>query len=228
MGKISLYILLTLIYIGFSKSTGSFKENRPLLKSEKIFDPFFQNAPVSVVLIGMFEQGFFLKSYFLRLRLVHAYFPTEDIVIQTSREFYEKNLNNLGMSIYQRRSLEIPGLSIPQPSGTIFLGDLTYGLWKLDKSGERVWEFHRAFRNFPEILGWGKFRPSMDFFNNLKIHDSYNQSYYGPNGEFGKNGSVSSKYFFPSTDQDSRKTERLLPHLKKLFSLSIQKGATNE
>jgi hypothetical protein len=228
MGRISLYILLTLIYIGFSKSIISLKENRPLLKTEKIFDPFFQNAPLSVVLVGMFEQGYFLKSYFLKLRLVQAYFPTEDIVIQTSKEFYEKNLNNLGMSIYQRRSLDLPGRSIPQPSGSIFLGDLTYGFWKLDKSGDRVWEFHRAFRHFPEILGWGKFRPSMDFFNNLKIHDSYNQSYYGPNGEFGKNGSVSSKYFLPSTKHKGQRTEMFFPHLKKLFSLSIQKGNTNE
>ncbi len=228
MGKVSFYILLTLIYIGFSKSVVSLSEKRPLLKSEKTLDPFFQSAPISVVLIDMFDQGFILKSYFLKLRLVHAYYPYEDITIQTTKEFCEKNLNNLGMSLYQRGSLELPGHSLPQPSGSIFLGDLTYGLWKLDKSGERIWEFHRAFRNFPEILGWGNFRPSLDFYQNLKIHESYKHSYYGPNNEFGKNGTVSSKYFTPKKKRRGQNIKMFLPHLKKLFSFSIKKGATNE
>lgn len=228
MSKISFYILLTLIYIGFSKSVISIDKNRPLLKSEKIFDAFFQNPPVSVVLIDFFEHGFFLKSYFLKLRLVYPYFPYNEIIIQTSGELYEKNIPNLGMAIYQRKSLDFPGQLIPQPSGSIFVGDLTYGSWVLDKSGERVWEFHRAFRHFPEVLGWGKFKFSFNFFQKLKLNESNKRSYYGSNNEFGTNGYVSSKYFTQSTKREKEKVITFRSHLMELFSLPLKKGVTNE
>lgn len=228
MGKISLYILLTLIYIGFSKSIISFKENRPLLKSDKIFDAYFQNAPVSVVLTDFSEHGFFLKSYFLKLRLIYPYFPYQDIVIQTSKEFYKKNINNLGMAIYQRKSLDFPGQSIPQPGGSIFLGDFTYGSWVLDESGDRIWEFHRAFRHFSEIIGWGKFRPSMEFYQKLKLNESNKRSFYGPNNEFGTKGNVTRKYFVKSTNKQNKKNKTFISHLKGFFSLPTLKGAKNE
>lgn len=228
MGKISLYILLTLIYIGFSKSIVSINQNIQLLKSEKMFDNFFQNPPVSVLLIEFFEHGFILKSYFLKLRMVYPYFPYEDIVVQTSGEFYKKNIQNLGMAIYQRKSLDHPGQSTPQPGGSIFIGDLTYGTWKLDNSGDRIWDFHRAFRQFPETLGWGKFRPSMTFYQKLKLNESNNRSYFGPNNEFGTKGYVTSKYFTEVNEKEYKIFGNLLAHLKELFSFPTKKGELNE
>ena len=224
MVRISLYIFLTLIYIGFSKSIVPVKDNRSFLKSEKIFDSFFRSAPVSLVLIDMFEDGFFLKSYYLKLRIVHGFFPPEEIVIQTTHEYYRKNIKNLGMAIYQRKSLDLPGKLLPQPSGSIFIGDLTYGSWKLDKSGEKNWEFHHAFRQFPDFLGWGRFRPSTAFYEKLKVSDYYNQSFYGPNFEFGTEGSVSSKIFTASTSEKKEINKKILHHLIKLFTWPTKKG----
>ncbi len=216
MGKVSLYILLCLIYVGFSKSMISIKENRPYLKSQKTFDSFFQNAPISVVLTQTFQRGYFLKSYFLKFRIVHAYFPYEEIEIQTSEEFFNENLKNIGMAIYQRKSLELPGSSLAQPAGTIFIGDLTYGSWILAPSGEKLWEFHRAFRRFPKILGWGDFRPSQEFLQKLKIYETYKKSFYGLQNEFGTLGSVSSKYFINLEKENSG--ESFMLHLKGLFT----------
>jgi hypothetical protein len=228
MGKISLYILLTLIYIGFSISVISINENRPYLKSEKNFDSFFSNAPISVILIKTFKKGFFLKSYFLKLRVVHGYFPYEEIVFQTPESIFSNHQKNLGMAIYQRKSIDTPGNLIPQPAGSIFVGDLTFGSWVLDASGEKVWEFHRAFRFFPEFLGWGKFRPSQEFLQRLKISESYNKPFYGLENEFGTSGSVSSKIFSNSNGELAGKPESFLSHLKNLFSWKQIKDQKNE
>jgi hypothetical protein len=228
MGKISIYVLLCLIYVGFSKSVISIHENIPFLKSEKIFDSFFQNAPISVVLIKTFKKGFFLKSYFLKIRVVHGYFPSEDLIIQTSEDFYNKNLYNLGMAIYQRKTLESPGRSIPQPGGSIFIGDLTFGSWKIDHSGDRVWEFHRAFRFFPEILGWGDYRPSLEFYQKLKINETFNRPFYGLTGEFGTSGHITSKYFLKPETIEVEKREPFITHLKNLFLIQFKKGKKNE
>ena len=69
------------------------------------------------------------------------------------------------MSVFRRKdpSQEGIGSTLPLPPGALYVGDLAFGRWVYRDSGEKVWKFHRAYRNFPQFLGWKDFSPNIEF-----------------------------------------------------------------
>ncbi len=64
MNKISLYILLILIFLAMSKSFSPSSQGAPFVVDERVYSNFFQGAPLSVVLVDSFTTGFLIKTYF--------------------------------------------------------------------------------------------------------------------------------------------------------------------
>lgn len=156
--------------------------------NEKVFPNYFKGGPLSVILVDSFSTGLLIKTFHHKYKLVYAFTLPEEIVVRTSKEFWEKNLGNHGNSLFRRNERTGFTSSVPMPPGALYVGDPAYGTWELTDYGSKVWKFHRAYKNFPNTFEWGEFRPSLDFYQRMKIYQSNEKPYYGPNNEFGTNG----------------------------------------
>lgn len=216
MNKILLYVFLVLLYVGLPRNFSS--HSSLLITDSSVFANYFTKAPVSVILIDQFTEGYFFKTYYQRYRLFHGLEEMEEVEVVTSRKFFNLNKNNIGLSIYRKTEANIS--NIPMPPGVIFLGNELYGNWKFDNSGLEVWHFHKAYDFFLDQLGWGEFRPDTDFFHYYKIHMESQKPFYGINNEFGTQGSVTRKNFskyFEKKDSGASIREFVKNYLKIKF-----------
>lgn len=193
MGKISLYVLLILFYLALEKSFSPSEYNTPYIINEKSFAHIFPGAPMSVILIDSFQTGFILKTYYQKYKVFHGFSRPEEILVRTNRDFWRKNLNNLGLSLFSRAESQ-QSFTTPLPAGSLYIGKSSYGQWRFDSSGKRSWEFYRAYQHFPLVFHWGDFRPSYEFYTQLKLHQKNNTAFYGLNNEFGTKGSITSRF----------------------------------
>ena len=188
MNKISVYILLILIYLGLSKSFSPSEKKASYIPNQRVFSSFFYGSPLSVILLESFQTGFLIKTYFQKYKIVHGFKHPETIIVRTSYDFWKKNLPNLGMSIFRRGERQNAESTIPMPPGLLYIGDPSYGHWEIQDSGDKLWFFHRAYRHFPNYFGWNEFRPSERFFETALTFLGQDKPYYGENMEFGSKG----------------------------------------
>lgn len=210
MNKISIFVLLILIYLGISKSFSPSEKKTPFLANEKVFNNYFSGAPISVILLDSFSSGFLIKTYHHRYKIVHAFRIPEEIVVRTSKKFWKQNLKNHGMSLFRRQERTLKTSSVPMPPGSLFIGDPAYGTWEITDYGSKEWRFHRTYKSFPDIFGWKDFRPSLDFYQKVRIFQSNERAYYGPNNEFGNLNSKDTEIKILAKVTD------MLPQLKEL------------
>lgn len=190
MNKISLYILLILLFLALSKSFSPSSQGAPYVVDERVFSNFFEGSPITVILVDSFTTGFLIKTYFLKFKIIYGFNQPQIIITRTSKSFWEKNQQNIGMSLFRRSERnQVEGVT-PLPPGSLFIGDLAYGFWKNSNSGHKIWQFHRAYRHFPAILGWNSFTPTKEFFAQLELYQEQSKPYYGMKNEFGKGGHV--------------------------------------
>lgn len=190
MNRISIYFLLVLIYLGLSKSFAPSEQAIPYIPHEHALPHFFPGAPVTVILKDAFKTGFLIHTYLQRYQVVHVFKENEDIYVRTSESFWKKNLGNIGMSIFSRDDKTSTSILTPTPPGLIFIGDPAYGSWELHESGNRVWSFFNAYKSFPENFFWGEFLPTQEFYARAMINLESQRVFYGPEQEFGSNGTV--------------------------------------
>jgi len=227
MNKVSVYILLILIYLGLSKSFAPLSKGTKFITNERVFVNFFQDSPVSVVLIDSFETGFLIKTYFQKYSVIHGFKQPENIIVKTTKEFWQKNKKNLGMSLYRKGDSADSISNIPAPPGSLYVGNRSYGKWKLHGSGKRIWQFHRAYKNFPALFRWGSFRPSQEFSKHLKIFMRNGKAFYGLNEEFGLDGKITKQFYLPQS-QGQTTNFNFVEHVKKFFRLQRRQRGKNE
>lgn len=223
MNKLSLFSLLIFVYLGLAKSFSPSDYKAQFINNELALGNLSESRPLSIILEGKFKTGFFIKTYFLKLKIVHGFKRPQYIIIRTPYNFWEKNLNNIGMSLFRRSDNGEKSIT-PAPPGTLFIGDLSYGHWRLNDSGNKSWRFYRAYREFPKFFNWGKFRPSQTFYNQSQTALKSNKVFYGRNEEFGTNGSITK--LFPNLYVDPFKRPHELDFrmfLKKFLSIPISK-----
>lgn len=221
MNKISLYVLLILIYLGISASFSPTQKGTPFMENEKLFGNFFQGAPLSAILVDSFTTGLIVKTYYQKYKIFHGFKRSEMKVIRTSKKFWEKNEKNLGMSLFRRSENDKTPKTLPMPPGTLFIGDTSFGRWKTSDYGDQIWSFHQAYRHFPKEFGWINFDFTMRSFKSLKIHAENNTPYYGSNNEFGTYGDVTREFLkLDFNDVDNELS--LLEHMKLFFSINKQ------
>ena len=51
---------------------------------------------------------------------------------------------------------------------------------------EKIWVFRRSYSHFPELLGWGNFKPNEKFYLKLVESQKKMKTFYGENNEFKK------------------------------------------
>lgn len=188
--KFTYYFLLVLIFSGLSKSLAPLERETLYVQNEKVLPGLFQSAPVSLILVDAFYTGIFIKTYYLKFLAFYGVKRSEIVVVRTNKSYWRKVIPFVGLSIFQRGEYTGSENLTPVPPGASFVGDPTFGSWELGPDGQKVWEFYRAYSQFPEELGWADWRPNMEFFNKLNIFFDNDVPFFGVNQEFGPNGTI--------------------------------------
>lgn len=201
MYKFFLYTMLMIIYLGLAKALSPSEIGVHYLQNEKGFSKLIKGPVVTAILVDTHATGFLIKTYYQKYRVISGYDTIEELIVRTSKEFAKKNLAHIGLSLYRR--LEDKEEYLPLPPGSLYVGNPEFGDWRLNKKGALRWRFNKSFKNFPKYLGWGKFRPSQDFYQQVKISTSLNRPYFGPEQEFGPQGRITRENF-PHFFKDER------------------------
>ena len=219
MYKFFLYSMLIIIYLGLEKALSPSEIGVHYLQNERGFSKLIKGQLSTVILVDTHATGFLIKTYYQKYRVITGYDTVEELIVRTSKEFAKKNLKNIGLSLYRKTDEKEEFL--PVPPGSLYIGNREFGEWKENKKGQIKWSFSRSFKNFPRYLGWGKFRPDENFYEQLRSSVALNQPFYGLHNEFGPEGKVTREnfpHFFK--DERMKKVELktlLIEYLKENF-----------
>lgn len=193
MHKIFLYTILIISYLGLAKALSPSEHGVQYLQNERAFSKLIKGNQTTAILVDTHATGFLIKTYYQKYRVISGYDNVEELIVRTSKEFAKKNMSNIGLSLYRR--YDTAEEFLPLPPGSLYLGNREFGNWKTNKKGVTYWKFNKVFKNFPKYLGWGKFRPDMDFYQQMRSYVSMNKPYYGPQTEFGPSGKITQESF---------------------------------
>lgn len=214
MRNLSLYIVLILIFLGLSKSFSLSSKGTDYIFGKQAYPFFFNKSPVSVILADQFETGFIIKTYYHKYLYIEGVATPKFKTFRTSLKHYSENAEKVGLSIFRRTERgQYEYDFTPLPPGALYVGNPTYGSWERKKDGKKVWEFHRAYKNFPQYFAWGDFRPNYKFYEKMQEHIKFKKPFTGLNEEFGSKGTISLKYF----NQAHGKSRQDNDDLKTLF-----------
>lgn len=196
------------------------------IKNESSYAQIFKEQPMSLILMDSFKTGFIIKSYFQKYLKVYAFGPSEEIIVKASKEFWKNNFRNRGMSLFRRSDANNNNIGTTAlPPGIVFMNNPSFGSWRGMPSDDYEWYFHRAYRNFPKVLGWGKYQMTRSLYLEALKFEKKGEPYYGPHREFGEHGVITEKSF-PKSNLDQRIKVDFWEHLKKV--LQIKGTSTNE
>ncbi len=193
MYKFFLYLVLTITYLGLAKALSPTEVGVQYLQNEKGFSKILKDNSVAVILIDTHTTGFLIKTYYQKYRVISGYDNIEEMIVRTSREYAKKNIKNIGLSLY--RKLDNKEEFLPIPPGTHYVGNPEYGEWRTTKSGVIKWYFWKAYKDFPKFFGWGKWRPTEEFLQQMRNSQVNNKPFYGVDEEFGQNGKITRENF---------------------------------
>ena len=202
MNRISLFTLLILLFLGLSKSFSPSEKKTDYIVNERVLRHYFKsNDPISLILLDAFQAGFLIKTYYLKLKVVHGFKTPNTIVVRTSKKFWEKHEAHIGMSIYRKMSKKTSPSTVVLPPGSLYIGNSAFGRWQYHDSGEKYWYFYSAYRNFPSIFQWDTFRPSQAFYQAIVQHLKNELPFFGLHSEFGTEGHITKKILKNRIDQ---------------------------
>ncbi len=219
INKISTYTFLILIFLGISTTLYKSNKINKYILNEHTYSNYFNEAPLSLILIDYFSTGLLIKTYYHKYKLIRPFGTPYITTFIVSKKFWEKNSSNLGMSLYRKEHDEIEESTLPMPPGILYLGDLSYGSWIYSGSGKKIWQFHRAYKKLAYYLNWGHFRPSHDFYTKAKSHLKFKKPFYGTNKEFGSHGVITNKNnIIINNKKDKSLRYKIMAHIKSIFS----------
>ncbi|MBF0362632.1 MAG: hypothetical protein HQK49_16550 [Oligoflexia bacterium] len=194
MNKISIYILLILLYLGFSKGTFStFKDEFPLIANESAFSSYFKEQdPFSIILLDYIETGFVIKTYIHKYKIIWPHGESQIVIARVSKEFFSKHMDNIGLSIFRKNSKNEESFT-PLPPFAMFVGDPFYGHWS--GKGNKEWIFYPIYSHLVSSIGMGEIKINWETYKKMQIYLLKNNPFYGLNNEFGTRGNLTKVMF---------------------------------
>ncbi len=185
MRSIQSFILIGVI-LGAIFITGCGSPPSPL---EQIRETMKGIPTYSVILDDMKEEGNFVKDYYHKYKVVTDEKTVNLDWMATSEDDYRRFLPLLGMTVWTKQDGKEN--STPGPAGYEYVGNPRYGSWQQNSSGGSFWVFYGQYRLLSDLLGGGLLYRNN--YNTYASRRSRGVSYYGPNKEYGTNGSLTKK-----------------------------------
>ncbi len=195
MNKIAIYVLLILIYLGLAKGFSTNELGISYIKSANALSNIIEGKNLTAILIDTHATGVFIKTYYQKYKIVYGFEPSREIIVRTSRNFALKNKDNIGLSLFRRYERADIENTTPLPPGTLYVGNPAFGRWRYHPSGQKQWQFFKAYQSLPKELGWGEFRPSKRFYELTQSYIGQNKAFYGERNEFGTQGDITKANF---------------------------------
>ena len=215
MNRFLIYLLIIFTYLGISKSFYPNKQVTISVPSKYAISNIFKNSPLSIILIDMDEVGLIMKTYLMKYLLISGYQEPITVTIKTNKKFWEESKKYIGMSIFRRTEKTGENSTTPMPPGFHFIGDSSYGQWKINrKTGRKEWFFYRSFSKFKKHFHYGSYRPTHAMIKQARKSLKKDIPYFGINQEFGLNGSLTRENL--STKIFNKKNNKV--NYKKHFS----------
>jgi len=170
----------------FGPGCGGARPDNPLVKLRQSLN---SEAEYSVILADMKQdRGLFSSSY------THMYQIVIGEDIQTTpwqpvpQEVYRRYESYLGMTLLSKTE-EGSISEAPHPPGYQYVGNTRYGRWERDGSGNSFWSFYGKYAMMSHLFGLGTRTVYRGDWNNYRDYSRRGRAYYGPNKEYGTNGS---------------------------------------
>ncbi len=191
MNRFLIYLLIVFTYLGISKSFYPNKQVTISIPNKHAISGLFKTSPLSIILTDMDEVGLIMKTYLMKYLLISGYQEPIYVTIKTNKKFWEESKNYIGMSIFRRKELNREDSITPMPPGFHFIGDSSYGYWKINKkTKEKEWVFYRSSERIRTLLHYGDYRPTHKMIKQARNSLTQEKPFFGLNNEFGLNGSV--------------------------------------
>lgn len=216
MSSLSLYICFVLLFLGISKNFSSHEIGTLFINQEKDLTLQFTKSPLSLVLIDYFHTGHLIKTYYHRYKIIYDYRIPETILVRTSKPFYQENTEHIGLSIFRRYSDKEVEFT-PIPPSLPFIGNPSYGQWKMDSMGNKHWNFYRSYHHLNFLLGPPGFEVTWRFYQIVESHNKQKRPFFGSHSEFGTNGSLTPKIFPDFYNKKQNAQLSLKQFLQKTF-----------
>lgn len=222
MNRFSLYILLIFIYLGLSKSYSPTDIGTAYIEDEKTFSSFFPGAPLTIILQKSFEKGFLIKTYYHKYLVFDVFTGPETMIVRTSKNFWKKNKENQGLSLFSRKENDFSEILTPTVPGHIFIGDPSFGQWESSDKNQKLWVFHRPYRQIPHSLFWGSFIPSENFFRESQNYISKGLIFRGFHNEFGTEGEVTKTLLGELPEKAKINKIKFWHHFKSFWTIPLK------
>lgn len=148
------------------------------------------NQPYSVLLADAKEEGTFFNEYYQKLTVIVPGGESQDPVVreydwlETTQENFDTLLPFIGMTVF--KSANGVETNEASPPGYDYVGDERYGRWETRSDGTSFWAWYGMYSFFSHMMGGPVYRND---YNAYRASRRSAQPYYGPNKEFGTNGS---------------------------------------
>ncbi|SMC68977.1 hypothetical protein SAMN02746065_10756 [Desulfocicer vacuolatum DSM 3385] len=179
--KLSLVMLFCILFAGCGGGTGEI----PLetLKKTLRDQPTF-----SVLLDDMKEEGTFVKNYFHRYLVVLPDESSKTQWFQVPKEYYNKNIDFLGMTLLTKKEGAYD--DAVSPPGYGFVGDENYGRWRDDGNGGSFWEFYGKYALISSLFG-GWYSPiHRHDYRSYQSYRSKRKPFFGSSKQYGSSGKI--------------------------------------
>ena len=141
----------------------------------------------SIILEDMQESGTFVPIHYHKYRIVQGDRTVTTDWLKVSKSVYQTNKPFLGMTLASKTAAGVDGT--PHPPGYGYVGNKQYGSWQTG-SGGSFWVFYGQYALMRDLLGMGRGPILQRNYDNYRTHRTQQRPYYGPNKEYGTQGSV--------------------------------------
>jgi hypothetical protein len=191
MNRFLIYLLIIFTYLGISKSFYPNKQVTVSIPNKYAISSMFKNAPLSIILTDMDEVGLIMKTYLMKYLLISGYQEPISVTIKTNKQFWEESKKFIGMSIFRRKEKGNEESTVPMPPGFHFIGDSSYGYWKIDrKTKVKNWFFYRSSSEIKKHFYYGKYRPTHEMIKKARLSLKKDKPFFGLKNGFGLDGNI--------------------------------------
>ncbi len=183
-------MIATLALLLIGPGCSGARPDNPIMKLRERLN---QEKEYSVILADMKEnKGLFSSSYEHRYQIIINENVETDDWKAVPPEVYRRYASFLGMTILSKTEDGTVSESA-SPPGYQYVGNPKYGHWETDRSGNSFWSFYGKYAMFSHLFGLGSRNIYRNDWNNYRSYSARGRPYYGPNREYGTNGSITKK-----------------------------------